>query len=546
MSDNIKVLKKERDFIIRKGCTPSEYYEKYDSFLQAAKETSILLILSGKTQVKSDEEVELGNKSKISFFETELTKQCEAEQDIFAAATLYQIRDNPLYAYMYAQPIIAIDPIFPTQEEIAASRQVIHYNKDTYLQYLIDSQEDLHPMNLGERDEQATSIRPTAAYIGYGSNSLHEEIAANHVQRIRSHKWEGLAKLESTRTPTIRRLRQGDTIETIQAKLSDAHRATAETNYSKSHKAYEDESTRVAHLNALLLKFLNETVEGIQATSAAPVIRSRQWHLVLDQIRISYGQVDTTSTPDQLKREFQAIKLEATETVYQYMHRLRNIIANIQMIMEENEGKLQRIAFYEAYESVLLTSTAWTDKHPMNHQFTDHTTILQRIICGIGESRIQKVAYDFEVQVPKMERTIALLYERMIIGERALPAHQQIQHEQVSSVAVTNGKVGNTGKPNLFCAYHSFGGAISHHATEDCSVISRGSTKVDPDNSKFHVLKDNGKHFTPRESTNNSSEQSSGNKRKDNTGDDSKSRKKGPKKLLREAVHQVPPTQQGR
>jgi len=123
MSDNIKFLKKEKEFIIKKGCTPSEYYE-----------TSILLILSGKTQVKSDEEVELGNKTKISFFETELTKPCEAEQEVFAAATLYQIRDNPLYAYMYAQPIIAIDPLFPTQEEMAASRQVIYYNKDTYLQ----------------------------------------------------------------------------------------------------------------------------------------------------------------------------------------------------------------------------------------------------------------------------------------------------------------------------------------------------------------------------------------------------------------------------
>jgi len=87
-----------------------------------------------------------------------LIKQSEAEEDVFAAVTctLYQIRDNPLYA----QPIIAQNPLYPTQEEIAASRQIIYYNKDTYLLYLTDSQEYLHAMNLGERDEQATSIRP--------------------------------------------------------------------------------------------------------------------------------------------------------------------------------------------------------------------------------------------------------------------------------------------------------------------------------------------------------------------------------------------------
>jgi len=60
--------------------------------------------------------------------------------------------------------------------------------------------------------------------------------------------------------------------------------------------------------------------------------------------------------------------------------------------------------------------------NPLNHQFTDHTTILHRILVGICASRIH------EVQVPKMERTVVLVYGRMIIGERALPVSEQVQH----------------------------------------------------------------------------------------------------------------------
>jgi len=75
-----------------------------------------------------------------------------------------------------------------------------------------------------------------------------------------------------------------------------------------------------------------------------------------------------------LKREFQSIVLEPSETVYvlQNMHRLRYIIANIQMIMEENEEKQQRIAFYDEYECILVTPAIWTGKTTQNHQYADH------------------------------------------------------------------------------------------------------------------------------------------------------------------------------
>ena len=58
------------------------------------------------------------------------------------------------------------------------------------------------------------------------------------------------------------------------------------------------------------------------------------------------------------------------------------------------------------------------------------------MIVGITESRLDKVAYEFNVQVPKIDQTIEKLVARMIIGETALPIEKQVIH--VSSVTTSS------------------------------------------------------------------------------------------------------------
>ena len=123
------------------------------------------------------------------------------------------------------------------------------------------------------------------------------------------------------------------------------------------------------------------------------------------------------------------------------------------------------------------------------------------------------MAYDFHIQVIKVDQTIERLLDQMTIGETALQFRNQVVH-QFSSVTTTNN--GNSGAKH-FCSYHSFGGVQSTHDTKDCNTQKQGLTTVDPTNSKWQVFQSTGNHFIPRLRTplpNNSS----GNKRKGNNG----------------------------
>ena len=104
------------------------------------------------------------------------------------------------------------------------------------------------------------------------------------------------------------------------------------------------------------------------------------------------------------------------------------------------------------------------------------------------------MAYDFNVQVLKVDQTIERLLDQMIIGETALPIGNQVVH-QFSSVTTTNN--GNSGGKH-FCSYHSFGGVKSTHDTKDCILQTQGLKTVDPTNSKWQVLQSTGDHFIPR------------------------------------------------
>jgi hypothetical protein len=108
-------------------------------------------------------------------------------------------------------------------------------------------------------------------------------------------------------------------------------------------------------------------------------------------------------------------------------------------ISEEVEDKNPKISFSDAFESSFLTDEKWRQQHPNNTQYVLHLGLLQRMIVTIQESRLKQVSYDFTTQVPQAEKTVERLIEQMIIGETALPIHQQVVH--VSTVSVPNGNI---------------------------------------------------------------------------------------------------------
>ena len=117
-------------FIIKRDDSITDFFRKWDELLTSAKAVRLLDYLTGKTHVKPEEDVEALNKTRLSFFETALVKQTKQDESNLTQQIWQQITDNELYAYLYAAPINAVNPNFPTQEEINNSRTRILYNSN--------------------------------------------------------------------------------------------------------------------------------------------------------------------------------------------------------------------------------------------------------------------------------------------------------------------------------------------------------------------------------------------------------------------------------
>jgi len=489
------------EFIIRRSDSTTDIFRKWDEFITAAKAAKLIDIFNGKTSVKSDEEVEADNKSRLSFLKTALVKQSLIQEGNLTIQIMQEIEAHELYAYFYATDIIAVDPFFPTEEEWVTSRSRILYNQDAYINYLYKCGEEEITIGDPARDIQCQSIRPGTYYVGYGSNDLQEALEAINVVRIRNHQWRRLAEKEVKVTPAIDRLHPNDTAETISIKLTEENKAKAITEYSKNSKHYEAEKLRVAGEHASIIHFLSTTVDGIEGTAAAPLIRAKKYDQILESIRSSYGCIQSPKACNDLQVELGTITLGDDETVKQFVHRIRNLVANIQVISESLENKTPRLTFSQAYEGSTYTEEKWKLHFANNTQYTGHLALLHRIIVGINDSRLKQVSYDFNVQVLKVDQTIERLLDQMIIGETALPIGNQVVYQFSSVTTNSNGNSNGNSNKQHFCSYHSFGGVKSTHDTKDCNLQKQGLTIVDPANSKWQVLQTTGEHFVPRSRT---------------------------------------------
>ena len=102
------------------------------------------------------------------------------------------------------------------------------------------------------------------SFIGYGGIIDPETTDASNVVRIRKHDYDDIANQESRITPTIYRYHPDTdlTDHDVYTKLTPANRSLAVDKYTKSNKTFEIERLRVLTLNASLLTFFKECIEG--------------------------------------------------------------------------------------------------------------------------------------------------------------------------------------------------------------------------------------------------------------------------------------------
>jgi hypothetical protein len=512
--------------------TPNEFHQQVPILLDYARTKGLYDYVVGNDIVKTQDQLNSQNQSKMSIYCTILEAQMVEQEAAHAAMVLKRLNTNPLYAYMYNSPITAADPLRPTQLEIDNSREVILYNQESYEEYLGTIGELIKPAGSAARATQCSSIRPSQKFIGFGGIIDQETVDAANVVRIRKFEYDDIADTESRITPTIQRYHASTDLTDldIYLKLTPANRSLAVDKYTQSNKTFEKERTRVLALNASLLTLFKDCIEGVGNSSAAQYLKNEQWDKVLEEISKAYGGINSPPAAESLQASFTSIVMGANDNVYTFMDKFQSLLANIHVTFEaiEEMPQAERLSFAQVYQGCLLTTAKWNTMHPNNPTFTNHLTVLLRLLSAITDTRLHQVVYDFNTKfTTKDERTVEKLVACMHIGEAALPLNEQVSHQmsnhQVATVTTSNGNSANPTAPK-FCAYHSYGNNASTHSTADCKTIAKGLTKRDPTSSQWHVMKDTGAHYVARPASSNASN-ASGNKRS-NASNDKKSSKK--------------------
>lgn len=481
-------------FIIQSSFTPSEFFTNYHLLLLRAKDLSIHDYVIGEKKLPTRAEIEVLHYSQLHYFQIQLAIKTKAQEAKLKLALLSEIESNHLHAYKYLVPIVAVDPLHPTFDELTNSRLRIPYNDYAYTRYLKSINEKVIQINVNRRTRQYNATRPSVSYYGYGSPNDQDVIDAENVPFIQKSDWPLLVDAEVAIHPSIIRLEADDTVQTISVKLDREGCTIAASEYNSAHKDYEKEYARVEALHSKMKIFFYDAIEGISASTANTYIISQEWHLVLPSLADNYGNVLSAASLNEMQVKFSSIVLGPQETVHVFLNKIKEYAANIHIISEKVEEVVHKLTYPEAYETCLITDELFAVKFPRNKRYTAHLTILNCMIVAVTGSRLERAVYDFNTKVKGVaNRTVDRLIEELIIGETALEPNQQVRHE-ISSVTTSTSQ---PTKGVKFCAYHSYDGNESYHSTNDCKLINNGKTKQDPANTKWQVWKETGLHYTP-------------------------------------------------
>ena len=500
-SNSIKDSSNHEGFIIESRFGPIEYFTNLHRIIDRSKIQAIHDIIQGTEFVPTKEQINRLNYSQLHFFQAELNLQTLELEATLKASLLEEIKSNPLHAYKYKVPIIAFDPLHPTQLELDNSRQRIPYPEYAYKRYLTSINDTLiqpgaRNVNAVQRARQYRATRPSPQYFGYGSDNPAEVIEAENTEFIQQSEWPILVSAEVAIHPSIVRLVPEDTVESISLKLTQDRCTKAAEKYNSSHKLYEQESSRVKALHGKLKEFFVQAIEGVEVSKASIYIDACEWNLVLPSITESYGHVLSPNSLNDIQQKFNSLTLASDETVHMFLKKMRESITNIQIISEKTEEVANKLSYPEVFGSCFLTDEEFSTKFPHRKRFITHLTTLNQIIVAIKGTRLSKVSYDFNVNViGNQNRTIARLIAMMEVGETALDSSDQVLHA-ISSIATSSINPNRDSVPR-FCAYHSYDGQISYHSTSKCKLIKEGKTKPDPTNSTWHVYKSTGLHYVP-------------------------------------------------
>ena len=240
---------------------------------------------------------------------------------------------------------------------------------------------------------------------------------------------------EAARDIRIKRFEDGDTIETLKAKLTESYLSDAEKQIQDQVDHHSKAVLRSNDINGRLLAFFTDTIAGVSSSVAAEVIRKQEWFKVMSVLNNTFTEQLTNSNATTFLQKLLDLKLEAGESIQHFTERVRSIVSAIQEINQVIESKLIRVHKYVDLTSVQcqclleLTDDEFLIQYPASKAYVSESIILQSLVkaCSDPSCRLHEAGKRFKIkQNEKGSLSVIEFFKDMRFGEDMLPQDEQV------------------------------------------------------------------------------------------------------------------------
>lgn len=475
-------------------------------------------------------------KSDYEILKKTLKKQSDAEEKTLVNDLKELVKEFPPYIYELNQVPTSNDPAVPpgiTELDFENARNKVFIPEQAFKEFLKKNRTKISTTPVG-LSETAQRLLNSNYFSPFNGTPEERARAAATVYIPIQHAYKVIER-EAARDKRIKRFEVTDTVETLKEKLTESYLSDAEKQIQDQIDHHSKAVLRSNDINGRLLAFFNDTIAGVSSSVAAEVIRKQEWFKVMGVLNNTFTDQLNNSNATTFLQKLLDLKLEDGESIQHFIERVRSIVSAIQEINQVMQSKLIRIKQYTDLTSIQcqslleLTDDEFLLKYPDSKAYVSESTILQSLVkaCSDPSCRLHVAADKFKTkQYEKGSLSVIEFFKDMRFGEDILPEAEQVrlnvyETNYVKPISNINHKIKSKRDSSLdsFCAYHSHDEeAPCWHNTSNCTKILNGETRVDPNNSKFHVLQSDGSHFKSnrkRNQNSKSSDKSGKNKKKE-------------------------------
>ena len=504
-------LSKKQPFIIKSGDDAVSFFTKRNLILERAKQEGIVtyLLSANQNTMRSINDIQSESRSDLAIYIDMLKVQIDDESAIIKRELTARVSDDPLSIYEMCIGIHGNN--HPTIDELIDARESV-YIPEQAIKDLFRKNNVALPRTVPLWEAAVLLILPHNYYCPWKGDA-DQRLQSEQTPYINPMRYFMVIKLEAERSPRLQYYNAMDdnTIELVSAKLNNTSIIKAREDCQQNKINLAKQIKRADDHNGKILQFFKDAVEGISLSEASDLLRNMQWHSILSKLTEVYTrQLITQQSSQVFHAMLMNLKLHENQTLQNLYEQAKLMIANHQEVNQLLEAKTRadRVHTYlsseDCKEIIDLTDLEFEAKYPDTRAFLVANAIVDCLInsCSHDGSRLQEATVKFRLKHDKTPQTTKQFFAAMVSEENIMPESKKVR---VNTYVVeanyikpnTNNKKesnDNNNTTKYHCPYHSYNNN-SNHNESDCFLINKGLTKIDPSNSKWHILKESGLHY---------------------------------------------------